>query len=136
MTIKEVCEYFHISADTLRYYERVGAIPEVGRTPGGIRNYTEEDLGWIKNAICLRGAGVPVEMIIEYVKLFQKGDETFEARCNLLKEARVEVLAAKQKYGDALERLNYKISKYEEAVKTGVLVWDDKQNHRSQQDAG
>jgi len=82
VTIKEVCAQFAISADTLRYYERVGAIPEVGRTAGGIRNYTEADLGWIQNVICLRGAGVPVEMIIEYVKLFQQGDETFEARCN------------------------------------------------------
>jgi DNA-binding transcriptional MerR regulator len=127
MTIKEVCTQFEITADTLRYYERVGAIPEVGRTAGGIRNYTEEDLKWIQNAICLRGAGVPVEMIIEYVKLFQQGDETFEARCNLLKEAREEVLAAREKYDKALDKLNYKIDKYEEAVKTGVLIWDHEQ---------
>ena len=80
MTIKEVCGQFHITADTLRYYERVGAIPEIGRTAGGIRNYTEEDLKWIQNALCLRGAGVPVEMIIEYVKLFQQGDDTFEVQ--------------------------------------------------------
>lgn len=127
MTIKEVCGQFHITADTLRYYERVGAIPEIGRTAGGIRNYTEEDLKWIQNALCLRGAGVPVEMIIEYEKLFQQGDDTFEARCSLLKEAREEVLAAREKYDKALEKLNYKIKKYEEAVKTGILVWDQEQ---------
>ena len=67
---------------------------------------------------------MPVEMIIEYVKLFQQGDETFSARCELLKEARVEVVAAKAKYDKALERLNYKIGKYEEAIKTGKLEWD------------
>jgi DNA-binding transcriptional MerR regulator len=82
---------------------------------------------WIQNAICLRGAGVPVEMIIEYVKLFQQGDETFEARCNLLKEAREKVLAVREKYDRALGKLNYKIDKYEEAVKTGVLIWDHEQ---------
>jgi DNA-binding transcriptional MerR regulator len=113
MTIKEVCEQFAITADTLRYYERVGAIPKVGRTSGGIRNYTEEDLKWIQDAICLRGAGVPVEMLIEYVKLFQEGNDTIEARCNLLKEAKEEVVAAKAKYDEALEKLNYKISKNE-----------------------
>ena len=32
MTIKEVCEKFGITADTLRYYEKVGVIPTVGRT--------------------------------------------------------------------------------------------------------
>jgi hypothetical protein len=45
----------------------------------------------------------------------------------LLKEARVEVLAAREKYDKALEKLNYKIGKYEEAVKTGVLIWDNTQ---------
>lgn len=125
MTIKEVCEKYDITPDTLRYYERVGVIPEVSRTAGGIRNYSEADIKWVENAICMRSAGVPVEMIIEYVKLFMMGDSTFEARCNLLKEARAEVEAVKKKYDDELKRLTYKISKYEEAIKTGVLNWDD-----------
>ena len=125
MTIKEVCEKYDITPDTLRYYERVGVIPEVSRTAGGIRNYTDEDIKWVKNAICLRSAGVPVEMIIEYVRLFQLGDETLEARCNLLKEAKAEVEAVKKKYDDELNRLSYKIAKYEEAIRTGKLVWDD-----------
>ena len=46
MTIKEVSETYDISADTLRYYERIGMIPEVTRTAGGIRDYQESDLGW------------------------------------------------------------------------------------------
>jgi hypothetical protein len=69
-------------------------------------------------------------MVIEYVKLFQQGDETYEARCNLLKEARLEVLESRQKYDKALEKLNYKIAKYEEAVKTGVLEWDLQQGQQ------
>lgn len=48
MTIKEVSESMDITADTLRYYERVGMIPPVHRTESGIRDYTEEDLGWVK----------------------------------------------------------------------------------------
>ena len=61
MTIKEVCEKYDITADSLRYYERVGVIPKVTRTSGGIRNYSEEDIKWVENAICMRSAGVPVE---------------------------------------------------------------------------
>ena len=37
MTIAEVSKQFEISADTLRYYERIGLIPPVPRTSGGIR---------------------------------------------------------------------------------------------------
>ena len=69
MTIKEVSEKFGIRQDTLRYYERVGMIPPVTRTAGGIRNYQESDLGWVELALCMRSAGLPVEAMIEYVRL-------------------------------------------------------------------
>lgn len=128
MTIKEVCELLGITPDTLRYYEKAGAIPPVGRTAGGIRNYTEDDVNWINNAICLRGAGVSIEAVSEYVRLFQMGDETLQARCDLLRNAREEVLAAKAQIDQALDRLDYKVRKYEEAVETGVLNWDDEPN--------
>ena len=88
MTIKEVSEKYDISADTLRYYERIGMIPEVTRNANGIRNYQKSDLGWVELAICMRSAGLPVEALIEYVKLFQKGDSTFAARLQLLQEQR------------------------------------------------
>ena len=39
VTIKEVSEKYGLSGDTLRYYERVGMIPPVTRTAGGIRDY-------------------------------------------------------------------------------------------------
>ncbi len=123
MTIKEVCEKFDITADTLRYYERVGVIPEVNRTSGGSRDYTEENLKWVKNAICLREAGISIESIAEYVKLFQQGDETIAARLSLLIETKEQVLEAKKKYDDALAKLDYKIERYEEAIKTGKLTW-------------
>lgn len=124
MTIKEVCEKYDITPDTLRYYERVGVIPEVHRTKGGIRDFTDEDVAWVENAICMRSAGVPVEMLIEYVRLYQEGDGTFQARRDILTEAREEIQKQLDKYQATMDRINYKISRYDEAIKTGVLVWD------------
>ena len=99
-------------------------IPEVNRTKGGIRDYSEQDISWVENAVCMRSAGVPVEMLIEYVKLFREGDSTIEARRDLLIEARVEVQKQLDKYQATMEKLDYKISRYDEALKTGVLSWD------------
>ena len=124
MTIKEVCEKYGITADTLRYYEKVGVIPTVGRTKGGKRDYSEQDIGWVENAICMRSAGLPVEMLTEYVRLFQEGNGTFQARRDLLAEARKEILGQLSKYQATLDKLNYKISRYDKAIKTGVLTWD------------
>ena len=124
MTIKEVCEKYDITADTLRYYERIGVIPAVSRTKGGIRDYGEEDIAWVENAICMRSAGVPVEMLIEYVKLFQEGDSTFKARRDLLAEARADIQAQLDRMNETAKLLDYKISRYDEAIRTGVLSWD------------
>ena len=86
MTIKEVSQKYNISQDTLRYYERVGMIPKVTRTASGIRDYQESDLSWVELVICMRSAGLPVEALIEYVELYQQGDQTFSARLELLQE--------------------------------------------------
>ena len=125
MTIKEVSEHFGISQDTLRYYERVKMIPKETRTSGGIRDYQEEDLKWVELALCMRSAGLPIEVMIEYLDLYQKGDETIPARLELLSN-QMEVLQEQKKQLEAtMNRLAYKISKYEEAMKTGKLVWDE-----------
>lgn len=124
MTIKEVSEKFGISQDTLRYYERVGMIPHVTRTAGGIRNYQESDLGWVEMALCMRSAGLPIEDMIEYVRLFQEGDETIPARLQLLLDQREALIEQKAQIDSTLKRLNYKISRYERAVETGELTWE------------
>lgn len=124
MTIKEVCEKYGITADTLRYYEKVGAIPPVSRTKGGVRCYTEQDIGWVENAICMRNAGLSVEMLSEYVRLFQEGDGTILARRDLLMEARKEIAVGLKRYQETMDRLDYKIFRYNEALRTGILKWD------------
>lgn len=129
MTIKEVSEKYGITQDTLRYYERVGMIPQVTRTPGGIRDYQPEDLGWVELAICMRSAGLAVESMIEYVRLYQQGDETIPARCQLLEEQRRILTEQQKQIESTIARLDYKIGRYREAVKTGKLVWDE-QEHR------
>ncbi len=124
MTIKEVSEKYGLSQDTLRYYEKIGVIPPVTRTSGGIRNYTEHDIGWVENAVCMRNAGLPVEIIAEYCRLFSMGDSTIGARLELLTEQRKKLIEQKEQLEAEISRLDYKIGRYEIAVKTGVLSWE------------
>lgn len=126
MTIKEVSEKYGISADTLRYYERVGVIPAVNRNKSGIRDYNRDDLNWVENAICMRQAGLSVEFLVEYLGLYQQGNTTFKARLDLLSEQRELLLLQFKQLQETIEKLNYKISRYENAVQTGILSWDDK----------
>lgn len=116
MTIAEVSKQYNLSVDTLRYYERIGLIPPVGRTSGGIRDYTEEDCRWIEFAKCMRGAGLAIEALVEYVSLFQQGDETVPARKQILMEQRDHLIKKIQEMQSTLERLNFKIERYEQSV--------------------
>ena len=88
MTIAETAKKYDISADTLRYYERIGLIPPVPRTRSGIRDYDESSCGWVEFTKCMRGAGLQIEALIEYVSLFRQGDETSDARRAILIEQR------------------------------------------------
>lgn len=124
MKIAEVSKKYDISQDTLRYYERIGLIPAVHRTSSGIRDYDEEALGWIELVKCMRNAGVQIEPLIEYCELTQKGDSTISARKEILVEERKKLLKKIEDMKATLERLNFKIGRYEEAEKTGVLSWD------------
>lgn len=72
----------------------------------------------------MRGAGLPIEAIIEYVKLYRMGDDTFAARLALLQDQREVLIEQKEKIEAALNRLNYKIARYEVAVETGKLTWN------------
>lgn len=116
MKITEVSKKYELSADTLRYYERVGLIPSVNRNKSGIRDYTEEDCRWVEFIKCMRNAGLPIEILIEYVTLFQQGDETVVERKELLIEQRNVIIARMEDMKKTLERLNFKIERYEHTV--------------------
>lgn len=116
MQIAEVSEKYKISHDTLRYYERIGLIPRVNRNRGGIRDYTEEDERWVEFVACMRNAGLSIEVLIEYVSLFQEGDKTNDARKALLVEQRNLLAARIADLTKTLERLNMKIDRYDKVL--------------------
>lgn len=118
MTIAEVSEKFNVSQDTLRYYERIGLIPRVNRNKSGIRDYTEEDCKWVEFIKCMRSAGLSIEILIEYVGLFQQGDKTLEERKELLVGERKQLNARIEVMKKTLERLDDKISRYEQTIVT------------------
>lgn len=123
MLIAEVSEKHKISQDTLRYYERVGLIPRVNRTKSGIRDYTEESCGWIELVKCMRSAGIPIETLTEYCALTQKGNSTIDERKRLLVDEREKLVEKIEDMKKTLDKLNYKIDRYEKAQETGFLSW-------------
>ena len=116
MKIAEVSERYGISSDTLRYYERIGLIPPVNRNGSGIRDYNEIDVKRVEFIKCMRSAGLPVEVLIDYVALVQEGDKTINARKEILVEQRKLLVERMNEMQKTLDILNHKIEVYEKAV--------------------
>lgn len=116
MTIAEVSKKYDITPDTLRYYERIGLLTNIPRNQNGIRNYDDNSCRRIEFVKCMRNAGVEIEILIEYMNLFDKGKNTVEARRSLLEEQREKLLEKQKNINDTIDRLNYKIKLYDEIV--------------------
>lgn len=116
MKIAEVSAQYDLSLDTLRYYERIGLIQPVNRNKSGIRDYSEIDLKRVEFIKCMRSAGLPIEVLVEYVDLVQQGDKTIEARKEILKEQREQLMLRIKDMQKTLDILDYKIRVYEDIV--------------------
>ena len=116
MTIAEVSKKYDMTADTLRYYERIGLIPPVPRTKGGIRDYDEESCRWIELMKCMRSAGVQIEALIEYAALCRQ-EGTEERRKEILIGQREQLLKRMEEMQSSLDRLTYKIENYDQILR-------------------
>ena len=84
MTIGEIAEKMDISVDTLRYYERIGVLPPVPRKSNGIRVYDVSYFEWVALVKELKASGMSLEEVIDYIALAREGEDTCEARKQLL----------------------------------------------------
>ena len=114
MTIKEAAEKTGISTDNLRYYERIGLIPEVPRSAGGIRDYDADTMHWIDFALRFKKSGLSLEAIREYIQLAIQGEKTKGARKEILLEARQVLSEKRAQIQESLDMIDYKLSHWEE----------------------
>ncbi|WP_319470277.1 MerR family transcriptional regulator [uncultured Trichococcus sp.] len=117
MNISEAAKITGLTAATLRYYESEGLIPPVTRKNGGIRVYQQDDLGWIDFIKCMRSAGMSIESLIEYTTLFRNGEQSDEARKNILIRERDQLIAKQKEINETIEKLNHKIQSFEGTLK-------------------
>jgi DNA-binding transcriptional MerR regulator len=80
----QVADKTGFSLDTLRYYERIGLLDDIARTPGGRRSFTDDDIDWLGVLRCLRETGMPIAQMLRYAELCREGDGTIAERITLL----------------------------------------------------
>ncbi len=121
-TIQRAAEETGLSADTLRYYERIGILPGIARSQSGHRRFSEDDMGWIKLVQCLRATGMPIEDLHAYAELMQRGDDTAGERLRLLEDHRDRIRADMRELAVSLELVERKIAGYEHLLANGLTA--------------
>ncbi|WP_375178520.1 MerR family transcriptional regulator [Enterococcus rotai] len=128
MNSKEAAEMFGLTADTIRYYERVGVIPPIKRDKNGYRVYTTRDLNWVYLAKSLRHAGVSIESLIEFATLAQLEGNVEQAQKQILQDQLQEINEKLGEMTKTRDLLQYKIDTYDEHIakfKSGEITTDN-----------
>lgn len=135
-TIHEVCERTGLTAHTLRYYEKEKLLPSVGRSAGGFRQYSDEDMESLMMICCLKNTGMSLQDIARFMELTREGDQTLRQRCELLKKHRERVIERVAEMQCHLEKVNCKydhfsrmLDEYERGRFTGEQECDNIISH-------
>ena len=113
MTIKEVSKMFGLTEYTLRYYEKQGLIGPVKKMSNGVRNYSQEDLNRIEFIKCMRSAELPIDVLKQYIDLYNQGQSTVDERRRLLEKQRDILKNRIRVMQEAYDKLNIKIELYD-----------------------
>ncbi len=111
ITPAEAAERTGLTLDTLRYYEREGLVGPVGRSPGGHRAYSEDDLFWVGLVTCLRDAGLSIAELREFTALLRSSGPSVD-RVEFLVRHRAELERRARSINAAMTVLDEKIAYY------------------------
>ena len=87
-TIGDASAELGMPASTLRYYDKRGLFPNMARSQGGIRMFTDDDLEWARFIERLKASGMPLAEIRHFIDLYREGDSTIEERRRIVHERR------------------------------------------------
>ena len=116
-SIQDVSQRTGLSAHTLRYYEKEGLLPPVQRSPGGFRQYTDQDLEALGLICCLKNTGMSLQEIPRFVALTHEGEQTLKERVELLREHRENVIARMAEMQKYLDKVTWKLNFFAEKLR-------------------
>lgn len=118
-TVKEVAEIVNLSSYTIRYYENTGLIPNVDRSDGNIRLFSDYNLNWLKLVHCLRATGLSIEGVKRYIDMCQQGDSTIPERAEIIFKQEKILSNQIKLLKKQMEVLKYKKKFYQNLLATG-----------------
>ncbi len=120
-TVGEMAKLLGVPASTLRYYDKEGLLPFVGRSSGGIRQFHDSDLEWLRVINCMKKAGMSLKDIRQYIELARQGNGTIDTRLAMFRHQREVLQQQMEELQHTLAMVEYKCWYYETAQTTGTI---------------
>jgi DNA-binding transcriptional MerR regulator len=119
-SIGKVSNLLNIPSSTLRYYDREGLFLNVKRSNGGIRVFTDIEIGTLKVIECLKAAGMQIKDIKQFLDWCVEGNNTLQKRRDMFYERRAVVEKQLADLEKTMEMIQYKCWYYETACEAGT----------------
>lgn len=119
-TVGQAAKRMGVTVPTLRYYDKEGLLPFLGRKQNGTRVFREEDFGWLDIINCMKNSGLAIKDIRKYIDLCMAGDETLEERLQIFLQRKQDVLQQLRVLEDTIKTIDHKIDYYKTAIKAGT----------------
>lgn len=132
-TIKEISERFQMPSSTLRYYEEIGLLTNVGRSFAGQRIYEECHVNRLKTLCCFKRTGMTISQLLAFFEYEQNELEHIEDILQLLKDQKRTTLEQLKKIQNDYQHIQRKLSYFGDikSAKEGKIVmpqWEDYRN--------
>ena len=118
-SIGQVAKKTGLTAHTLRYYEKEGLLPFVKKSGSGLRVFSDSDLDWLVLIECLKGTGMSLKDIKQYIDWYMEGDSTLNQRLEMFKRQKLKLEEQMSQLQKHMEKINYKIAYYTEIIAHG-----------------
>ena len=133
-TIKEVAEKMDISEHTLRFWAKSGFFPFITRDKNNIRQFSEQDLVWVKIVKCLRSVGTENKAIKKYIDLCIIGDSTIKERYKIIMNTKQKALLQMEELQKQLSLLDFKEKFYENLIENNLKdTWNPMNKQESEE---
>lgn len=119
-TIKEVSEKLDVSEHTLRFWAKSGLFPFVERDENNIRQFSDNDLEWVKIVKCLRSVGTDNKSIKRYINLCIIGDSTIPERYQIIQDTKAKAQQKMAELEQQLNLLDFKEKFYQNLIKNNL----------------
>lgn len=119
-SIGEVASLAGIPISTLRYYDREGLFPNLERSGGGIRRFTDKEVEALGIIECLKTSGLSIQEIKQFLDWCQEGDSSLQKRRELFYERLAVVTKQMEELQKTMNTLRFKCWYYDMALSAGT----------------